>query len=104
MQWSMVLAKVVCEVGCPWLPVHVEHALINAVSEPVKSHIDCFRSLLFDGVVQDTLRALVIRLDRCSGLWVAEEDEGLAEWTRILCVVKGSSHLSFGSRTEYIFS
>ena len=46
----VVFSVEVAKVGATWFPVDKELALDFAIFDPVESHIDCFGSLLLDGI------------------------------------------------------
>ena len=51
---TMVLRSVVSVVVLAKIPVDSALALLYPVSEPIESHVNCFGSFLFDGVIDDT--------------------------------------------------
>ena len=102
---SMVFCKVVCLVLRTWFPKNLELALIDAVSNPIESHVDGFRSLLFYIVICDSTCCGVVNLDRGGWLWeshcleavprgcglfgiheelVDEDDHGIDEFLQVL--------------------
>ena len=40
--WTVMFGEVVGEVDGIGCPEHVELALVNAITEPVEAHVDCF--------------------------------------------------------------
>ena len=58
----VVLGEVVSTVGGASLPVHAKLALADPVSDPVKSHIHGFGSLLFDGVIGNAISNCIVGL------------------------------------------
>ena len=71
--------EVVGVVGFSRAPDNDKVFLVDAVTDPVVSHVDCFRSALFDGAICDPDGALVVTYDRCGALGVSEVGEGVAE-------------------------
>ena len=49
----MMLGEVVGLVEAAFLPEDMKLPLANAVADPVKAHVNCLGSLLFDGVIGD---------------------------------------------------
>ena len=81
-------------------PMYVELVLSNTVTDPVKTHINCFRPALFDGIVDDTGGAGIVDLNRSCGLGPAEFEEGGANGTSILGIVEAGANFSFGCRSH----
>ena len=79
-----MLGKVVPMVFFAWAPDNLVLALLEAVLEPVKAHVDCFGAALFDGSIEDPLGTLLSVQIGCGGLWVAQVDEGLADWAAFM--------------------
>ena len=52
---GVMFCEIITEVRTTGLPVNFELALIASVANPIKTHIHCFGSLLFDGVVDDAV-------------------------------------------------
>ena len=59
----MMLGVVVTKVGDTWLPVDKELALACMVADPVKAHVNRFRSFLIDGAVGKSVNGGVVDLD-----------------------------------------
>ena len=55
-----MLGKVVPMVGFAWAPDNLVLALLDAVLEPVKMHVDRFGAALFDGAIEDPLSTFVV--------------------------------------------
>ena len=68
--WSMVFGDVICKVSCSRLPVDGELALIDAVPEPVESHVDGLGPLLFHCSCEDAFGAFIVSLEWGGWLWV----------------------------------
>ena len=58
----MVFGKVIGAIGGTRAPKDVELPLTGAVTNPIKSHVDGLRPLLFDGVIDDAACSAVVRL------------------------------------------
>ena len=80
MESTVVFGWVVSEIVEPWLPVNIEHTLADSVAQPVKSHVHCFRSFLFDCFVDDTGCCAVVSFKRGSGLRMPHFNQALSEW------------------------
>ena len=65
-----MLGVLVAQVSDVWLPVDEELTLACAIAYPIKAHVDCFRSFLFDGVVCEAIGGRVVYLDWSGRLWV----------------------------------
>ena len=91
-----VLREIVREIFGAWSPNYLELSLSGAVSQPVKSHVDCFGAALFDGVVEDSFGALVVSLKHCGRLRVAQFDGGLSDRAAVLGIHESCSHFGLG--------
>ena len=56
----MILGVLVAQVSDARLPVDEELTLACVVSYPIKSHVNRFRSFLFDGVVGEAVSGRVV--------------------------------------------
>ena len=63
---------IVAQVSDAGLPVDEELPLACAFADPVKSHVDRFRSFLLDGVFGKAVGGGVVDLDWRGGLWVPQ--------------------------------
>ena len=59
----MVLGVIVAQVSDAGLPVNEELPLACAVVDPIKAHVNRFRSFVFDGVVGEAVDGGVVDLD-----------------------------------------
>ena len=93
---AVVFCEIVSQICFSRGPIDLELALGNAVAEPVEAYVNGIGSILFDGVVEDTVGSAVVgsdwgrRLpvsqfdesdlvgDCCSGIEVASMDFGLS--------------------------
>ncbi len=58
----MVFGKVIGMICVAGAPEDVELPLTRVVTNPIKPHVDGFRPLLFDGVIDDATGSAVVRL------------------------------------------
>ena len=65
--------EVICEVFGAFSPVDEKLALFDAISDPIKSHVHCFGTTLFDGLVADAGCAGVVGLNGSGGLRVTHK-------------------------------
>jgi hypothetical protein len=91
----MMLGEVVCLVSFSRFPVDNELALLNAVTDPVESHIHGTRAALLNGVVGYAVGAFVISLDGGWGLRVSKFFQGDTDAAGILCDIEKSGQLGF---------
>ena len=61
---------VVAKVSDARLTVDEELTLACAITYPIKVHIHCFQSFLYDGVVGESFGGRVVNLDWHGRLWV----------------------------------
>jgi hypothetical protein len=60
--WRMMFVEIVGKVGAAWLPVHMEMTLTDTVPHQIDTHVYGFGVPLFDHVVDDLWRRLVLGL------------------------------------------
>jgi hypothetical protein len=94
--WRVVFGEVIGKVGFAGLPMDAEVALADMVADPIETHVDCFRSALFDGIIDDAMGTGVIDLDGCWRLRPIHFFEGDAKRTGVLGVVKACTNFCFG--------
>ena len=63
---------IVAQVFDAGLPVDEELTLACTVADPIKAHVDRFRSFLLDGVVGESVGGGVVDLDWHGRLWVPQ--------------------------------
>ena len=63
-----MLADVVTPISGSRGPIYQEHILLDSITDPVKSHVDCFCSFLFEPRVGKADGRRVVDLDR--GGWL----------------------------------
>ena len=66
----MIFGVVVAKVSDARLPVDEELTLACAITYPIKTHVDRFRSFLFDGVVGEAVCGRVVDWYWSGRLWV----------------------------------
>ena len=76
-------------------------ALFDAISDPIKSHVHCFGTTLFDGLVADAGCTGVVGLNGSGGLRVTHVFEGGAKHSSFLAIVEQCCEFSFGGGGEY---
>ena len=77
-------------------PINVELALADAVANPIKAHVECFGSFLFDRVVGDSRGGTVVGLNGSGRLGMTKFFETHADRACFFAVVEEGSKLSFG--------
>ena len=92
----MVLVVIVAQVSDTRLLVDEELTLACAVAYPIKAHVDCFWSFLFDGAVGKSVGGGVVDLDWCGRLWVPQFSESSAYQYSFLAVDVGGADFCFG--------
>ena len=92
---GVVLGKVVGQVVSSAAPVDEELALVDAVSDPVKAHVNGFGAALLHCVVGDPGGAGVICLDGSGLLRMAHAVESGSKHCAVLSIVKQSTQLGF---------
>ena len=68
----MVIGVIVTQVSDSGLPVYEELTFSYAVAYPIKAHVDCFWSFLFDGVIGEAVGVGVFYLYWRGRLWVPQ--------------------------------
>jgi len=84
-------------VGVARAPVDKELELGGAVFDPMETHVDGLRALLFDGVIGKTARSGVVNLHGGAWLRVAHFFQGGADGNGLLAVDVGGSDFGFSS-------
>ncbi len=100
MRRGMVLGEVVSQVLSSRAPVNDEVILSDAVTHPIEAHVYGFGAALFDGVINDTCRAGIVRLDGRWGLRMTEISKSGAQPRCVFGIVEQGAHFSFGGRRE----
>jgi hypothetical protein len=71
MSGRMVLREVIGIIISTPSPINHEFLGANAVTDPIKSHINSLGPFLFDRIISDPSSTGIISLDGCWGLWMA---------------------------------
>ena len=74
-----VLSEIISVIVGSFSPMYKELTMLYSVFDPVKPHIHCFGSTLFNSVVADAGSASVVGLNWSCGLWMAHLVEGGAQ-------------------------
>ena len=91
----MVLRVVVSAVYFSGFPEDMKLALANAISGPVKTHVDGTRFPLFCGPIEDAFGGRVVCGNRGGGLVVAHFNGSGAKFGAFLAVIEESTHFGF---------
>ena len=67
----MMLGKIIGTIGFAFIPENLELALADAITDPIKAHIDGFGSLLLDGVSCNATGSIVVGRHRSGWLGMA---------------------------------
>ena len=94
----VVLGLVVAMVCGTRHPVDAELALSDAVSDPVKAHVDGFGAALLDSVIDDAVGHFVVRLDGSCRLGVTESFQRVADGAAFLGIVEKGCDFGFRGR------
>jgi hypothetical protein len=92
------LGKEVGVVTFSGLPADGEVSILDAVTDPVVTHVHRLGALLLHTVVGDAYRTGVISKQRGGGLWVAEVCQSVAVFFCSTCVEEEGGILRFGDR------
>jgi hypothetical protein len=102
MSQRVVLSELISQVGSALLPMDTEVALADTVADPVKAHINCAGSVLFDGVIGDAVGHNIVSLHGSHWLRIAHFSKGIADWACFLAVVEEGVYIGLGGRSEDI--
>ncbi len=91
----VVLGRIICKIFLSALPVDVELFLSMPVANPIKSHIHCFGSALYNSVSEDSDGTFVVELERRRALWMAHLLEGGTDWDSVFGVDESRSCFRF---------
>ena len=91
----MMLGVLVSKIGAARFPIDQELILEALILDPIKMHVGCLQSLLFDRVVGKDFRNRVIDTDRGERLLVEKLSKGGLNWYGFLEVDEGSPDVSF---------
>ena len=62
---GMVVGQVISMVGGSWCPEDAKLLLFDAISKPIKVHVNGLGMTLSDGVIADSFGGFVVGLDWC---------------------------------------
>ena len=98
-----MLTDVVASIPGARSPIYKEHILLDAVTYPVKAHVDSFGSLLFEAGVGKADGRRVVDLDRGGWLRMSHFLEANAEWDGIFSGEEGGANFRLCSGAHDIF-
>ena len=90
----VMFGEVVGLVEAAFLPIDVKLSLANAVADPIKAHVNCLGSLLFDGVIGNACGSAIVHLDGHWGLQMVQFNESCLEGVGFFAVVEEGSKFS----------
>jgi hypothetical protein len=96
----MMLGEIVGQIREAGLPVNNKLFLLDAVFNPVETHVNGFRTSLLDGFVGNAGGTSVIGLNRGRWLNVTKLVESDPESGGVLGVVKEGTEFCFGGRRK----
>ena len=91
----MVLGKIISQVVGAGTPVDGKFTVVGTVLYPIKAHVNGFGPALFYCFVGNSAGALVVGLDGCGMLGMAEFSESGAQRGGLFCIKKKCSDLRF---------
>ena len=94
---GVMFAEIIGAVEAALAPVDMKLALANAITNPVKAHVNCFRPFLFDGVVGNTGGSAVVSLNGSGRLRMTEFFKANTDRTRLFAVEVDGSKFSLSS-------
>jgi len=98
----MMLSEVICMIGVSGLPENVKLSLSYLVSDPIKLHVNCLGSFLFECVIGNSTSCAVVCLQWCGQLWMSKFFQCNAERTCMLGIEKKCSQFSFSCTGHHI--
>ena len=97
----MVLCVVISEVILSSFPMDVEMSLAYSIPDPIEPHVNSFRSLLLDSVIDDAFCTRVVSLNWSWGLLMTKKFQGCSQCASILGIVAVSyTHLTLPTNRE----
>ncbi len=93
----VMLGVIIGKVVRPRPPVDQELSLACPVLDPIKTHVDCFGSFLFDGVIGETFGSGVVDLHRRWRLRMSHLLERGPNGDGFLSIEVGGGNFGFGS-------
>ena len=92
---SEVFGIIVGNVDVAGCPENVEVALADAITDPVEAHVHGAAAFLFDGVIDYTVCACVVRLNGGGWLRMSHGNEDCAEHFGVFGVVEKGTEFCF---------
>lgn len=102
MRWGKMLGIVVREIASSRFPLNDKLAILDAVLEPIETHVYGFGALLFDSVIEDAPGHAVVGGDDSGGLGPSHFAESDSEWNSSLGIEEGGAGLGLSCGTEDI--
>ena len=91
-----MFGEIIREVVCAFTPVDEKMSLFDAIANPIKTHIHCFRTSLFDSFIADAGGAGIVGLNRSCWLWMPHVFECGAEHGGFFAIEEESTEFGFG--------
>ena len=83
-----MLREIIRPIQATWRPPYVKLALSDTVSNPIESHIYCFRPFQLDRIIGDARSAGIVGGDGGRWLGVSEFVKSNADWDGLARVVE----------------
>ena len=99
--WVM-LGVVITHVATAGFPEDHKLPIVNAVLQPIETHVNGFGALLFDCAIDNPTRHTVVSGEGSGGLGMAHFTEGGADGHSSLGVVESSGSFSLGGRGDNV--
>jgi len=93
---SKVLRVVVRKIANARLPLDDELAVLDAILEPIETHVNCFGAFLFNSSIEDAAGDTVVSCDDSGQLGPSHFVEGLPDWDSGLGIDECRAGLGFG--------
>lgn len=93
----MVLGEVIGEIVFAFGPIDKKMALADAITDPIKTHVDGLGATLFDGVIGNAGSTSIVSVNTCGILRVSKFGQSDAKGSAILQVVEKRAKFSFSS-------
>jgi hypothetical protein len=91
-----MFCKIIVFVEEAAFPIDMELTLADAVANPVKAHINGFRTFLFDSIIGDSSCGAVVGHNGSGRLGMSKFFQAGAKRARIFAIVEKGGKLSFG--------
>jgi hypothetical protein len=103
MGWGVVLRKVVTQVCVTWGPAGGKCSLLNAVLDPVVTHVHSLGPSLENCFVCNSICFCVVGFDLCCILWVSRLSECFARYSSRFGIDKQGTILGFSDGGHKVF-